>query len=327
MAQRFLIGQLARYGDCLFATTLAKQIKHDYPDSHVTWAVGSDFKSILDHNPYVDVIWEIPIINGDYYGAGWASFEKEVIAKKRDGNFDTVLFSQIAPRNWEKYTGTIRGTILSAYRNPITVDVSPVIRLTENEVRNVKRFAVENELSFYKNVILFEYSPSAMHSSKVDTDSAIGLVESFCRNNSDTCFVFTSIGRLEKKSKQIIDAGGLSFRENAELTKYCTLLVGCSSGITWLSTSDWAKKLPMIQILNENLLNIHLYYGIAYDHRLWGLDTSKVIEISDKKWSSLSDILSLVLSKSFDVAKEKYHSEFYPNLDTVKILSKRAEVI
>jgi hypothetical protein len=320
MSKRFLIGQLARYGDCLFATTIARQMKHDYPDSHVTWAIASNFKPILDQNPHVDAIWEIPIADGDYYGKGWMTFEKEAIARKKSGDFDEIIFSQIAPRNWENYTGSIRGTILSAYKNSITVDVSPVVRLTENEVKNVAQFAVKHGLSLYKNIFLFEYAPSTGRSAKLDADFAINVAELICKDNSDICFVFTSPDKLKRTSKQIIDASELSFRENAELTKYCTLLVGCSSGITWLSTSDWAKKLPMVQVLHEDLLDMRLYYGVAYDHQLWGLDNNQVIEISDKQCNNLSDILSLILSKSFNVAKTRYHHEFLPSLTTIKKL-------
>jgi len=326
MTKRFLIGQLARYGDCLFATTLEKQIKHDYPGRHVTWAIASTFKSILDHNPDVDAIWEIPINDGDYYGKGLMNFEKEAIARKEKGDFDEIFFSQIVPRNLGNYTGTIRGTILSTYKNPITVDVSPVVRLTKNEVKNVGQFAIRHGLSSYNNIILFEYAPSAGHSSKVDADFALTVAESICRDNSDTCFVFTSPDKLKGNSKHIIDASELSFRENAELTKYCTLLVGCSSGITWLSTSDWAKKLPMVQVFNEDLLNMRFYYGVAYDHHLWGIDGSQVLEISDKQCNNLPDILSLILSKSFNIAKARYNNEFSPNLVTVKKLISRGDI-
>ena len=62
--KRFLIGQLGSFGDCLFATTVARQIKNDYPDCHLTWAVGSIYRSILDGNPYIDDIWEFPLSTG-----------------------------------------------------------------------------------------------------------------------------------------------------------------------------------------------------------------------------------------------------------------------
>ena len=133
MSKTFLIGQLERFGDCLYATALAKQIKRDYPDCHITWAVGSKYSSILDLNPHIDEIWEIPADNSNYDGTVWNEFETEALKRQANGEFDEVIFSQIAPRNWIKYNGTIRGTILSSYKNPVTVSVEPVVRLSEKE--------------------------------------------------------------------------------------------------------------------------------------------------------------------------------------------------
>ena len=310
MKKKFLIGILGRYGDCLFATTIAKQIKNDFPHSHITWAIATNFKSVLDQNPYIDDVWEIPISNGDYYGEGWELFEKEALSRKTQGDFDEIIFSQIMPNNWEEFTGTIRKTILNTYQNPITVEVSPVIRLTKDEVNNVVKFADEYKLQTYKNVILFECNPSSAQSN-VDIDFALTTAESFCQNNQDTCFILSSPNIFTTSSKHIFDASKLSFRENAELTKYCTLLIGCSSGLTWLTTSDWAKKLPMVQVLG---VKQSIFAGIAFDHRLWGLDDSNIIEICDSNRGVLLDILSLIFTKSFANAKDKYHSNIAPKL-------------
>src|SRR5512138_3038540 len=39
--RRVLLGQLEANGDCVYATTVARQIKTDNPDCHLTWAIGS----------------------------------------------------------------------------------------------------------------------------------------------------------------------------------------------------------------------------------------------------------------------------------------------
>ena len=76
----------------------------------------------------------------------------------------------------------------------------------------------------------------------------------------------------------IISGHTLSFRENAELTKYCSLLVGCSSGITWLATSDWAKPLPMIQLLRKDK---GVYASVVHDHEHFGLAGGDLILAGD----------------------------------------------
>ncbi len=310
MNKKFLIGQLACYGDCLYATTIAKQIKHDYPNSHITWAIASKYKSILFLNPFVDDVWEIELVNGDYYDKGWSKFEEEALRKKENGEFDELIFSQIPPLNWINYDGTIRGTILKAYKKPITQSVSPVLKLSIDEIENVKTFAHNNKLSRFKNVILFECSPGS-NQSKVTPEFAIQISEKISTINSDTCFILSSPNKINNSNPQIIDASELTFRENAELTKYCSLLIGCSSGITWLSMSDWAKKLPMVQLLDDKL---PYFSGIHYDLEINKLDNSKVIEITDFEFEKIYSCIQLLLINEFKEVKKEFHQNYKPRL-------------
>jgi hypothetical protein len=108
------------------------------------------------------------------------------------------------------------------------------------------------------------------------------------------------------QSLNIIDASSLSFRENAELTKYCSLLVGGSSGISWLTTSDWAKKSPMIQLLRADK---SMYASFIYDHQYQGLSVDHIIEIQD---STVEYVLSCILTfanEGFPTARSIYHQQ------------------
>lgn len=306
--KRFLIGQLASFGDCLYATTVAKQIKSDYPDCHITWAVASKYKSILELNPHVDEIWEIPLVNNDYYNTGWIKFEQEAQKKKINGVYDEIVFTQLAMQHWQKYDGTIRSSTLNGYKRPITVPVDPVIRLNEMEVNNVADFAKRKKLPAFKEVILFEYSP-ASGQSFVTEKIAMQIVEKAISINQDICFVLSGPKPLLSSSPQIIDASELTFRENAELTKYCTLLVGCSSGITWLSTSDWAKKLQMVQLLNKEY---QFFAGVKYDFEFWKIPTDAVIEITLNNLDHIVNCLNTIFVKDFKTAKEAFDELYRP---------------
>lgn len=277
MSKRFLIGQLACFGDCLYVTALAKQIKHDYPDSHLTWAVASKYKSILELNPDVDEIWEIPVPDGDYYGASWHEFVQEAQQRQTRGEFDEIILSQLLPHNLLNYRGTLRQSVLSAYGRPITVSVAPVLRLSDAEVQKVKLFAAQHQLADFREVILFECAP-ASGQSQMTVDMALAIAQTIAATRSDICFILSTPDKLPVSHPQIIDASALSFRENAELTHYCTLLVGCSSGLTWLATSDWAKPLPMLQLLNKDY---SFFAGVHYDLGLNGLDNQHIIEMTD----------------------------------------------
>jgi len=312
--KKFLIGQLACYGDCLYATTIAKQIRNDYPDSHITWAVSSNYRSILEMNPDIDKIWEIEIPDKKYYTSGWKNFKKQALQKQKKGEFDEIIFSQIPPDNWKNYTGTVRHTIVSSYRKPITVPVDPVVRLSQQEIGNVKRFAEKHALKQYKEVVLFECAPGNGQSD-IDIESAVEIAEEISKKHTDVCFVISSAKPLQIIKERIVDASGLSYRENAELTNYCTLLIGCSSGITWLTTSDWAKKLPMIQILNRRY---PIYVGLSYEFEMWNLDNRRIIEMLNPAREQVFACIDLVWREGFIKAKEKYHESYLPSYENFK---------
>jgi len=306
-----LIGQLERFGDCLFVTTVAKQIKKDFPGSHITWAVRPSYKSILELNPFVDEIWEF---NEGSREEGWLDFENEALRRQSSGIYDELILTQMIGKNWARFDGTIRSSLLRGYGRPITVPVDPVIRLSESEVEKVKSFALKCNLGSFKNVILFECAPGSGQSS-MNVEFALQIAKKTTLKNSDTCFIFSGPKPMGVLSPRIFDASALTFRENAELTKYSTLLVGCSSGITWLCSSDWAKKINTIQLIDENY---GIFSGVAYDHELWGLGFDHILEISDKKKESLVEILDVALIKGFSEAKKRYHCIFRPAPNCLK---------
>ena len=45
--KNILLVQLFSNGDCLYATTIARQIKQDYPGCKLTWAIASFCKDII----------------------------------------------------------------------------------------------------------------------------------------------------------------------------------------------------------------------------------------------------------------------------------------
>ena len=57
--QKILLVQLFSNGDCLYATTVARQIKKDFPNCHLTWAIANFCKAIIFNNPYIDEIREV----------------------------------------------------------------------------------------------------------------------------------------------------------------------------------------------------------------------------------------------------------------------------
>jgi hypothetical protein len=308
--KKFLIGQLACFGDCLYATTIAKQIKNDFPDAHITWAISTKYKAAIFNNPHIDSIWEIDIKNNDFYDINWDIFVKEAKEKQKQGVFDELIFSQIPKANWHNFDGMIRSSILNNYQKPINVDIRPIIRLTTEEVNNVKKFIEQNNINQYKNVILFECAPGTGQSF-VNINLAIHIAQNITKEFKDTCFVLSSPQKISANNPQIADASTLTFRENAELANYANLMIGCSSGITWLSTSDWVnKKLKTLQLLTNNY---GLYAGMEYEHNYWGVNTDHIIEMADVQQLEVEKCIKEILTQDFNKVKTKFHQIIKPN--------------
>ena len=126
-------------------------------------------------------------------------------------------------------------------------------------------------------VILFECSAGSGQSF-VTPDFALQAARGIVARQPDTAVVLSSNVAVVSGDPRIVDGSTLPFKCNAELTKSCTLLIGCSSGISWLTTSDWAKPLPMIQLLRRET---SVYASFVHDHEHFGLPTDTIIEMTD----------------------------------------------
>lgn len=305
MIRKFLIIQLGHFGDCLYATSIARQIKYDFPHSYITWAIAPRYKSILNFNPDIDYVWEVQPREGHHRDPDWNLFLSDVKERKNLGDFDEIIFSQILPLNLSKCTGTIRGSILNSYKRPITISVKPVLYLSQNEIENVKNFALRNRLSDFNKIVLFECAATS-NQTDINIHFALRVAEYMTKMNLNLLFILSSPTPLDSTNPQIIDASELSFRENAELINYCDLLIGCSSGITWLSTSIWSRSIPTIQFLKKEYL---MYQGLKYDHELWNLHSNGIVEMVDFSEQDAINCIETALD-DFKLCAKKYHQDF-----------------
>lgn len=303
--KRFLLGQLGKKGDCLYATAVARQIKNDFPNCHLTWAISSSCRSVIEGNPYVDEIWEIYLGPKDDITSVWYDFELEAIKRKENGEYDEIFLTQVPPANFHNYDGTSRSSIFRGYPNPITVPVQPIVRLSDVEIENARKFVETNNISNHDIVILFECSSSSGQSF-VTPEYALITAEIVLQKKPNVIFILSSDKKIITSNPNIIDASMLGFKENAELTKYCSLLVGCSSGISWLSTSDWAKELPKIQLLEAKT---HMFASMLNDAKFFNLHTHQILEMQNCSPQYLADCIILCLEKGIVAAKNIYQKE------------------
>jgi hypothetical protein len=310
-SSRILLGQLMSNGDCVFATTIARQIKLDYPGCHLTWAIGSPYRQILDNNPFVDDIWEVPMRSRTEIDTLWPEFAKQANARKAKGDFDLLFLTQTNPANYRFFDGTIRASLFRAYPHPITVPVTPVLRLRQEEKDSALEFVRQTKLAQYTNRILFECSSSSGQSF-VTPEFAAAAARCVLTKVLDAAFVLTSHTQIQSSDERIIDGSVLTFRQNAALTHTCTLLVGCSSGITWLATSEAAKPLPSVQLL---LGSTSVFASPVHDAEYFGLPTDGILEMTDCQPDHLAECLISIFTEGFPAARLKYHEHIPVRLD------------
>lgn len=302
-AQRILLGHLAAFGDCLYATAVARQIKQDFPGCHLTWAIASPYRQIAEGNPYVDAIWEIPMKRAQAVSTGWRTFVAEAKQRQARGEFDRLFFTQVPPDNYQNFDGTVRASTFHGYHGPITVPVTPILHIPDEEIEHVRQFAEEHRLGSYRHVILFECS-GLSGQTFVTQPFALETARAIFRDRGDCCFVITSSDAVAGNDPRIIDASGLRFRENAELTRYATVFVGCSSGISWVTTTDRAKRLPTIQLLRKET---SIYASMVHDAQHFGLPHDHIIEMTECAPEHLAACLRAVMDEPLETARARYH--------------------
>jgi hypothetical protein len=297
---KILLVQLYSNGDCLYATAVARQIKQDYPNAHLTWAIADFCRGIIDNNPYVDDILIVDSVAKNDVVA-YRAFRNRVYEEKRKGHWNEVVITNLLYDRQANYDGCIRSAIFRGYKLVISVPVQPVLQLMLNETENAAAFAQHHNLSGYKEVILFEYAPQSGQS-PLNFDFAVKIAE-LLTSDRGIAIILSSAKKIEVSSSQIIDGSSLNLRETAALTHYCTFLIGCSSGITWISTSSAAKQLPMVQLLNADTKWVN---AVSRDFQRFGISSSSLIELIDFDKDKLLMVLRHAL-KNFDEARKLYN--------------------
>jgi hypothetical protein len=307
---KILLIHLGAYGDCVIATTIARQIKVDYPDSYLTWAIAERFASAVENNPYVDDIWKVDIKKGEpFLSLAWRNqFQKAINSRFPKGSLDIIFDTMIHPNNRSHYDGTIRSATFNNYLKPITVPIDPVMRLYDAEIERVRIFAERHELSKYKHVILFECTPGS-DQSVLNLEIGLKMAQQIVDSKPDAIIIISTYLPVPSIHPRIIAANMLSFRENLALSHYCTFLIGGSSGLSWLLTSASAKKLETVQFLTRQLSAG--FASMVYDFTYFGLSSAHILESQEKDPSAMAIIVLAALSDFAD-ARATYHEELRP---------------
>jgi hypothetical protein len=307
--KKILLIHLGANGDCVMATTIARQIKVDYPGCRLTWCIGNRYASVILNNPDVDAIWEFELKEGESVAPdAWYRCRTEADKRKEAGEFDLIFNTQVFPDNIRNFDGSTRSSTFRNYSHPITIPVIPVMRLLPEEIANVQAFASQHRIPSYRHVILMECSPGSGQSA-FRLQVGLALAHRLADAKSDLAVIVSTRLPFLPPHERVISGSTISFRENAALTHHCTFLVGCSSGVTWLATSDASKPLNTVQFISRNLGAS--FASVAYDFKNWGLSTDHIIENTT---TDIDYMLTIVVAalENFQAAKETYHQSLRP---------------
>ncbi len=299
--ENILLIQLFSNGDCLFATTIAKQIKNDYPQCSLTWAVSSKCKSILINNPHVDSILEVDIPDPSQNLSVFENIVNEANEKLKSGVYTHVFVSQLLGDNMANYDSVVCSSILRNYGKPVTVDTTPVLYLTDEEIENANVFALVHKLQNYEHVVLFECAPQTNQIKLTDEIILEYALQILKQNN--TCVILSAPKAYSFNHPQIINGNSLSIRETVALTHYCTIVLGCSSGISWAATSTAAKLLPMVQILAKDA---YYFNPLSITFKKLGKNTDQFLELLDFDGNKLGNIFSDIFNLGFEYARMQH---------------------
>lgn len=299
--------QLDANGDCLYATTIARQIKEDHPGCHLTWWISSRCRSLLMANPHVDEVVSVDL--PDWTNASrdliWTLTIREILRHQASSDYyDRIWIPQVYPDNFRHFDGTVRPSMFRGYDSPITVPIEPVICLTSEERERVEAFASEHHLSDRGRVILFECSSNSQQS-HVTPDFAKKVAKLSMVGNTGMFFLLSTMQPLGKDlPSNAVSAATLTMRENLALLDYCTDFIGCGSGLTVIATCEQAKKVPNFQILNSERSVLGSFF---HDFEYWGKPTERFIEMSDATPKQTTECLRRSASDGIEVAIAEYH--------------------
>lgn len=300
--KRILLIQLFSNGDCLYVTSIARQIKHNYPKSHLTWVVSTKCKSMLINNSDIDVIEEVVIPDSSQNEKVFSKILKESSEKKDAGVYTDVIVPQLLCDNMKFYDGTVWSSLVRSSGLNLTVNPLPILFLSDAEKKAAENFALTHDLQKYEHVILFECAPQT--SQLLLTREIILSYSKQIIDQGNACVILSAPQAYYFNEPHIFDGNTLSIRETVALTHFCTIILGCSSGITWAATSNAAKPLSFVQILAGDT---YYFNPLSITFKKWKRSLDSLIELVRFDETKIGLVFKDIFLKGFETARLEHH--------------------
>lgn len=246
---KILLVNFGAFGDILNSTPIAKNYKLMNPSNNITWMTTERYTSAIKNNPYIDNI----ITLKEYLSSNLYPFYVNMTFDLKDQivklNYDKIYF--IAPYTWTINNPEFdlnKHSLLEIIKTKLTdiedfiCDFIPVVKLSEQEKLEAKTFF--DTLNGDKK-ILIEFE-NFSNQSPFDER----YIEKLCELVNDKNYDLVLSGRKEPeffktfKLKYNVNFHTYSgsFMSNAELYNLCDSFIGCSSGISCLTHSDYCDN-------------------------------------------------------------------------------------
>tara|TARA_R110002167_G_scaffold358470_1_gene574559 strand:+ start:1120 stop:1965 length:846 start_codon:yes stop_codon:yes gene_type:complete len=267
------------FGDIINCTPIAKHYKKE--GKLVRWITKDKYANVLSNNDYIDEI--LLLKNSKLNNASLTrKFKSSHFVKQNE----IILFT--APYMSKFYDGSTRSTLLDIIKDETSeikewnCDFIPVIDLSQNEIDEANSFLEKVDK---QKRILIEFE-SFSGQTFLSENNLFKLFSEFEGN-----FILTGISKptwfdslkdLNTNSNFYFYNG--SFKSNAEIYNNCDFFIGCCSGITCLTSSDYCVKSKSKRI--ECCRGPH-WSSLAWEHNSANKQicyNRKQFEAAIKKW-------------------------------------------
>jgi hypothetical protein len=314
---RVLICLQGNNGDCLHGALLARQIKHDTPDAHITYVTATGRAGLHANNPNIDEVWPVEPKPGVNFIDMTIFTEIEAMRRHARGEFDRLYLSQIWPNNLQNYDGSCRPSVLRSYGLPITVPIENIINFTDAELDHAAYLIMNSNFFDYEHRILFECQ-SLSGASYMTPDLAQTVAGIVYDELPNTAIMLISPQDLELKHPNTKHAKLNSLREVAALTRAATLFVGAGSGCTVIASSPPSQPLPMILCLSAAPGGA--YSSFAHDFAYWGMPNDHILETTNESPVAIAAAIVEACQNGIGPARQAFHEVIPVNIDNYKSL-------
>ncbi len=239
----YAIYVLQALGDLVTTSHIARQLKADDPNCYVVWFVLRKNAFILRGNPYIDEIVELEGNN------------KDLDARVEEFKLLRPWKRFIVPQPHLSYDklpgGDLTELVKAAAQLDWTVPYVPVMRLSDEEIRNARAYVA----SLPPGIKIMVETEFQSEQSPWNATYAKLMVQQL--RHLEPVFVFSAknepayLNELRQDYDRIAWCQ-LPFRENAELYNHMDAFIGVSSGISCLSYTDWCREdVPHVEVVNN----------------------------------------------------------------------------